>query len=177
MNDFLSLIAQLKRVRRTGWVLEGVPDAESVADHSWGMLLLLMLAFEHHDPEVDGPLDRERAMRLAVVHDLQEAITGDLVVGKSPLDLTKEEKRRREDEAEQKILALGGPSDLAALWDEYREGTTLEARLVKDCDRLEMGLQAVGYREVGELSVEGAAAFLTEDADYQTAMVRALLGR
>ena len=103
--------------------------------------------------------------------------TGDLVVGKSPLDLTKEEKRRREDEAEQKILALGGPSDLAALWDEYREGTTLEARLVKDCDRLEMGLQAVGYREVGELSVEGAAAFLTEDADYQTAMVRALLGR
>jgi len=38
--DFVQLTLQLKQTLRTGWVLRGVPRAESVADHSWHVALL-----------------------------------------------------------------------------------------------------------------------------------------
>ena len=91
----VELIPGLKSEVRTGWSIEGVPHPESVADHTWGMTLLLLHAFDRTAEHGEEGIDRERTLRIAIVHDLQEAVTGDLVVGRHPKEMTAEEKRRR----------------------------------------------------------------------------------
>ena len=172
--DIREILAELKRTIRTGWAIEGIEHPESVADHTWGMTLLLLMAFDRLEVHGEEALDRERALKMAIVHDLQEAITGDLVVGRSPEGMTREEKGRLEGEAERQILAAGGIGRLNELWDEYRLGKSLEARLVKDMDRLEMALQALAYRDRGELSGEAVEPFLGTDEGYGTETGRSL---
>src|SRR5215210_3864360 len=71
---FLHRVGRLKTLRRTGWLHCGVPDAEteSVADHAFRTTLLAWLAAG----QVPG-LDREKVLKLALVHDLAEALAGD----------------------------------------------------------------------------------------------------
>lgn len=161
------LLSGLKSEVRTGWEIEGVSNPESVADHTWGMTLLLLHAFDRLDDN-EKTIDRERTLKMAIVHDLQESITGDLVPGRAPKEMTREEKARLEADAERQILASGGPGDLADLWEEYRRGESPEARLVKDIDRLEMAIQALAYRERGDLPIEAAESFLGSAEVYGT---------
>src|SRR5690606_30729890 len=116
LMEIREILAELKRTVRTGWAIEGVPNPESVADHTWGMTLLLLMAFDRLEGHGEENLDRERALKLAIVHDLQEAITGDLVPGRAPKEMTREEKGQLEDEAEKQILTAGAIADLADLW-------------------------------------------------------------
>ena len=142
---FLRAAGMLKRVARSGWVRVGVENPESVADHSYRTALLSMLL-----ADLEG-VDCEKALRMALLHDLAESMTG---------DLTPEEKRslggeyhRREMSAMRRILGEL-PRELAhrymELWDEYQRGETPEARLVQMADRLEMVLQAFEYELEGE---------------------------
>src|SRR5688572_1987599 len=62
---------KLKRVRRKGWVDRGVPDAESVADHSYRLALLAWAVARQRG------LDADRALKMALFHDLAEAEVGD----------------------------------------------------------------------------------------------------
>jgi len=82
--EFLRVVGKLKTLKRTGWVNNGVALPESVADHMYRMAMCSFLI-------TDPALDRARLMKLAVVHDLAEALVGDIV----PHDVryTKEQKR------------------------------------------------------------------------------------
>jgi putative hydrolase of HD superfamily len=143
---------QLKHLYRQGWLRVGVaPErCESVAEHSFFVALLCLFLADAHFPA----LDRGRLLRMALLHDAAEARVGDV----TPHDgVTREEKHRREREAARALL-LGLPrgEEYLALWEEYEAGQTPEARLVKEVDRLEMGLQARVY------ALQGAAGDLSE---------------
>lgn len=129
--------SRLKRLFRQGWLKRGVPESscESVADHSFGVALLALLLA----PAREG-VDRERAVLMALVHELGEAYAGDI----TPVDgVSKEEKARREGEAILRVLA-GHPEAgfILGLWEEYEEARSPTARFVKELDRLELGLEA-----------------------------------
>ena len=130
----------LKEESRTGWELRGVEDPESVADHTWGVSLLCLLYGGRAGIDVD------RALRMAVVHDLAEAETGDFATRADPNadTIDPEEKLRREREAIGELLEPFG-DDLRDLWEEYEARETPEARFVKDMDLVDMCLQAVRY--------------------------------
>ena len=132
---------ELKSLPRAGWSRVGIAAPESVAAHSWGMSLLILLLC----PE---ELDRERAMGMAVVHDLAEVIVGDITPhdGVSPHD-----KALLEREAFIRLTeALPRKQLLRELWEEYEAAQTPTARFVKACDKLDMALQAAVYeRTVG----------------------------
>ncbi|XP_059897609.1 HD domain-containing protein 2 isoform X2 [Gadus macrocephalus] len=118
--QFLKLVGQLKRVPRTGWVYRKVKQPESVSDHMYRMSIMAMTIT---DPKVN----KERCMKIALVHDMAESIVGDI----APMDkVSKEEKHRRE--------------------KEYESQSSPEARLVKDFDLAEMILQAQEYEELEE---------------------------
>lgn len=70
---------ELKEVERTGWVLRGVDEPESVADHSWGtaQLCLLFSSYATMDPDL-AEIDPHRAVSMALVHDLAEVQVGDI---------------------------------------------------------------------------------------------------
>ncbi len=163
---FLHRVGRLKALPRTGWLHRGVPpgDAESVADHSFRTALLAWLA-----AAAEPALDRERVLKLALTHDLAEALAGD----PTPYDpaglpastdvaarraflnrrLVRSDARRAAKQAAEaaamETLAADLPpplaAELATLWAELDEGTTPEARFVKQADKLETYFQSREY--------------------------------
>lgn len=138
--------AELKRLYRQGWLKRGVPEAacESVADHSFGTALLAL--FLAGKPPYEG-VDRDKALRIALVHELGEVYAGDI----TPVDgVSAEEKASLERDSIRRVLAgLRGGEEYLALWEEFEAGVSPEARFVRELDRLEMGLQAAAYRADG----------------------------
>ena len=128
---------KLKELRRTGWVESGVPEPESVADHSYRVALLAMAISDHEG------LDSLKTVRMALLHDLAESTVG---------DLTPRQKQRHQEELESdammKILSTL-PEKVSQLyrqvWDEYERNETPEARLVHSYDKIEMLIQAKEY--------------------------------
>lgn len=134
---FLREAEKLKDVLRSGHTSSG--RAESTAEHSWRLCLMAM-AFEE---ELAG-LDLLRVLKLCVVHDLGEAIHGDIPAVSQGAHPDKSERERLDLLALMAPLAEGGGtlrSELLALWDEYEAATSPEAKAVKALDKLETILQ------------------------------------
>ncbi len=145
LRAYLRVLA-LKRLYRQGWLKRGVPEGacESVADHSFGTAVLaLFLAgrkpFEDADPG--------KTCRMALAHELGEVYAGDI----TPVDgISKEEKYGLERESLLRVLeGLPGAVEIRDLWEEFEEGVSPEARLLRRLDRLEMGIQAAVYASEG----------------------------
>ncbi|XP_020646398.2 5'-deoxynucleotidase HDDC2 [Pogona vitticeps] len=139
--QFLKLVGQLKRVPRTGWVYRKVANPESVSDHMYRMAIMAMVT-------EDETLNKDKCIRLALVHDMAECIVGDI----APADnISKEEKHRREEEAMKhltKLLSEDLRKEIFDLWEEYECQSSEEARFVKQLDQCEMILQALEYEEL-----------------------------
>ena len=134
--------SQLKQLYRQGWLRRGVPPdrCESVAEHSFGVAVLALFLADAYRPD----LDRDKLLRIALLHDFGEIYAGDLV----PADaIDPAEKHRREAQSINQVFAnlANGPAYVAA-WQEYEAGESAEARLIRQIDRLEMALQASVYQ-------------------------------
>lgn len=134
---------RLKRTPRTGWVTRGVPDAESVADHSFGVTFIcLMLA-----DMVDQPLDRSKLLTIALLHDLPESVVSDLPTP-ATAHLPPGAKQSAEIAALTELLHRLPCAELwHSWWREYEEGTSIEGQLVRDADQLDMLIQAHVYEQ------------------------------
>jgi len=141
--DPLLRLTALSRMPRTGWLQAGVPAPESVAAHSLGAALVaLALA-----PRVRPPVDVDRCVALAAVHDAPEALLGDLP--KSAVEhLPAGAKEHAEAGAAQALL---GPLNDTALarFREFADQSTREARLARLCDKLHLGLELLALARVG----------------------------
>ena len=139
--DYLYEVGLLKRYKRTGWVVAGVPAPESIADHSHRTAVVAAVI-----AELEGA-DAQRAAFLALFHDTQETRLTDIpYIGKRYLKAAS----NAEVTADQ---TTGMPEGLARLIGgaeaEYEARETAEAVCAKDADKLECLLQAVEYREQG----------------------------
>ena len=150
LEGFWRLLERLKLEPRQGWKEKlRLEEVESVADHSYGVAMLgLFQAWSK------GGYDLERLLKLALLHDLDEAITGDLTP-KDKRSLGHNEVLRRKRSAGRSVTSLV-PEKARSEWIGLRTDLHLrrskEARLVKDLDLVEMALQANAYsrREVGK---------------------------
>lgn len=110
---------------------------ESSAAHSWRMSLMAFVMAE----EFKLKINIEKALEIAIVHDLAESITGDIdylliVEGK----ISHAEKKRRETRAMKKIrsiLSKKTGEKIYRLWEEFEISSTREAKFIKALDRLE----------------------------------------
>ncbi len=146
--DQLLILNRLKSMVRTGWVESKIVNPESIADHSFNVALLAFLLID------DKQADRTKILKMALVHDLAEAITGDIVWQRgNEIDI---DAKHRKDEAEinaiEQIMEAIRDLDIEKnmkevkdLFFEYMDQQTLEARLVKELDKLEMCIQALDY--------------------------------
>ncbi len=139
--DLLLQANRMKTTPRTGWAQRGVPAVESVADHSHGVALTALLLCE----AVGADLDRGKVLTMAVLHDLPEAVTGDLSLGASRL-LPSGAKPLLESAAMDE-LGAGLPLFVGwrTVWDEFEAQESAEAKLVRDADRLDLLTQALVY--------------------------------
>lgn len=134
--DFLALSEGLKRELRHSWLSDG--RRESVAEHSWQMALMAILI----EPHLEKPVDLGRTLEMIVVHDLVEALVGDV-----PYFETGERKllkRQKEAQAIEDIRErLGSPvgDRVRSLFFEFEERETPEARFAGALDNLEVQIQ------------------------------------
>lgn len=140
---FLHVISQLKSTKRTGWLNFHVDNPESIADHMYRMSIITMLS-------TNNEIDKSRCAKIALVHDMAEAIVGDI----TPVDgISKEEKHRREYSSIVYMTDLVKPynpsaaKEIVDLWLEYENIATPEARFVKDVDKFELLVQTLEYEK------------------------------
>ena len=94
-------------------------------------------------------LDMQRCTSMALVHDVAEALVGDL----TPLDgVAKAEKSRREsttmDYVAKRLLGgCDGGGRIRELWQEYEDAATPESVFVHDLDKVELLLQMFEYEK------------------------------
>ncbi|KAG9450021.1 hypothetical protein H6P81_009986 [Aristolochia fimbriata] len=159
--DFLTLCHRLKTTKRKGWVNHGIKGAESIADHMYRMSLMALIA-----GDLPG-VNRERCIKIAIVHDIAEAIVGDI----TPSDGVPKEKKSRMEQAalNEMCEVLGGglrAEEIQELWAEYENNSSIEASLVKDFDKVEMILQALEYEaDHGKVLDE---FFISTEGKFQT---------
>ena len=137
--DFLRAAEKLKTVTRSAYTSTG--QVESVAEHSWRLsLMALVLAPEF--PEADF----SRLVKICLMHDLGEAIRGDIPAPEQARRKAAGAAGKAVDERRD-LLTLLEPlpaalrSEITALWDEYEAAQSLEAQLAKALDKLETILQ------------------------------------
>jgi len=139
IHAFLRAAERLKTVTRSGWTSTGKP--ESVAEHTWRLGLMAMLLYGRA-PGVD----LARLLRMCLIHDLGEAIRGDVPAPAQAAPGAKSADERAD------LLELTAPlpaalrEEIVGLWDEYEAAQSGEARLAKGLDRLETVLQHVQGR-------------------------------
>jgi putative hydrolase of HD superfamily len=113
------------------------------------MYMMAMMAWiASPSPNRIPALDKEKCIKIALVHDMAECIVGDI----TPTDpIPKEEKSRLESEAMESLKSSlgGGPiaEEFLSLWYEYEHASTPEAQLIKQIDKFEMVLQAYLYEK------------------------------
>jgi 5'-deoxynucleotidase YfbR-like HD superfamily hydrolase len=191
--EFLQRSGELKGLARQGWVDRGVPNPESVADHTYRVAVMALVL-----GELAG-LDTGRLAKLALLHDLPEIELGDTTPYQPVLDrgarleeallrwrellspeelaAKKQEKETREAQAVAGLVAhLPSPvaAAIQALWTEYREGRSPEARFAAQLDKVEALLQAMEYQRAGhEADVENFLASARASVDHP--VLRAVL--
>jgi putative hydrolases of HD superfamily len=147
LADFIFEAGMLKRSPRSGWLVAGVPQPESVADHCFRCALIayVIATLEGADPE--------KVMAMALFHDLHETRITDLhKMAKKYLDTYVAEGEI----FDQQTAGLPDPLKirLRALRSEDRVQRSLASKIVRDADILECFIQAKEYHENGIGSVK-----------------------
>jgi putative hydrolases of HD superfamily len=140
INLFFQM-AQLKNLYRQGWLNHGVSteEAESVADHCFGVAFLGYVIAQEYRPD----LDAMKVMQLGLFHEVGEVYDGD----KTPDDQVDKKDRHAGELASAKKV-FSGLESYIAIWQEFDDQKTDEAIFVKQVDRLEMALQADLYERI-----------------------------
>lgn len=131
---FLRSAERLKTITRSGWTSAG--QQESVAEHTWRLCLMAMVLYDGA-PDID----LARLLKMCLIHDLGEAIRGDVPAPAQTADVHKAGQERAD------LLQLVGSlpdvtqRDIIGLWDEYERAASPEARRAKGLDKLETILQ------------------------------------
>jgi putative hydrolase of HD superfamily len=157
--SFATFVEKLKKLERYRgqfyWMDYPEPkEYESVADHTWRLALLVLL----FEDRLSRKIDWEKALKMALVHDIAEAIVGD----PSPLGAhgtgrdthafnkkIEEEKNRQESVAAKELfskLPVVERKKFHNLWLEYEKQDCFEAKVVKSLDKVESLLQVLEYR-------------------------------
>jgi putative hydrolase of HD superfamily len=143
-------LQRLKRLERTGWTLRGLPNGtESVAAHSFGVCATaMMLADEIKAQGLE--IDCERVLRMALLHDWAETRVGDMPKTAAGY-FGAEARRSAETLAFADIVGGVGPAETAYkdLYLDYEQRRSLESRLVKAADIIDLLVQAYALERSG----------------------------
>ena len=124
--DFFNLSANLKNISRQGWIDKlSLTNPESVADHTFSMAIIGMVLSDSKN------YDTEKILKMILLHDLAESVTGDITPDKKP----KNEKIILENKIMKDILA-NLPKQIQTsyfkIWEEYQENKSSDSKFVRN---------------------------------------------
>lgn len=145
--EFAKTIGKSKRIKRAGWVREGVKNPESVADHGFRVIVLSMVLA----PMLN--VNQNKLIKMAIIHDIGETKTNDLVcergVNKDPESYAKKEELEK-DALKEIFEDFEKRPEYISIFEEMINQKTDEAKIFKQIDKLEMAIQALEYEESDE---------------------------
>lgn len=143
---------KLKDLLRQGAVVWQVskPRMESIAEHTWGCLMLAIAL--HSELKLD--LDLGKTLEMITIHELEELIIGDV----TPLDdIPKASLNEKARNGVQKLIKDLDQKDwLLEITDEFNMAETKEGRFAHAIDKLENVLEFKKYQDMGYVSVNNA---------------------
>lgn len=147
IKNLVAVLGKMKQLKRNGWRKRNVKNSESDADHSFSLAMLAMLL-------APSALDKEKCLKMALIHDLPEVLCGDFVPG----ELETEEKAKLEADAMQQIIKKVGILELGELFTEFEARQTPEARFVWALDRLDNVFTAKFYEDQQNIALKSEFA-------------------
>lgn len=134
-----------------GWLESGIRsgEAEDVAQHSFETSAITLLLAD----SLPEDIDKERALRMAVIHDWAEAVTGDISREISE-QMGLEIRERIEEEVLKNLLPEEIPNreEYLDIWREYTQRKTQESKIVYLADKLSILFEARKLFREGENS-------------------------
>jgi len=143
--DFADEMEILHRLQRTGYVMTGVTNPQTVGTHTFGVALWSMLLVERMENKEE--ISMEKVLKMAVLHEAAEARISDIprpgreIIG----DKTVSDSERKI----AKDILKDFPEEWINTWNEFEDAETLEARVVKAADKLEMMHKILCYEKHG----------------------------
>lgn len=168
--NFMEMIGKSKNIPRTGWVMNKIKNPESVAEHSFRVSVLAMVFADQLGA------DREKLIQMALLHDLGEVITGDLVWSRGAvIDIKKraEKEKMEEDGIESIFKLIGLSAEYKKLFKEMIERRSLEATIFWQLDKLEMAIQALEYEKSTGKKLD--EFFINADAQITTPFIKTVM--
>ncbi|MCG8549684.1 MAG: HD domain-containing protein [Desulfobacterales bacterium] len=153
---------QLKDTTRSAYTSKG--RHESSAEHSW-RLCLMAVVLEKEFPGIDiGKL-----LKLCIIHDLGEAMNGDIPAVDQTDDINNKGMEERKD-----LMELARPlspelqKKILGLWDEYENAESQEAKLAKALDKLETLIQHTQGKNMGNIDFQFNINYGRQYTDYSS---------
>lgn len=169
-EPILSLLIELQRLKRldrTGWILRGLANGtESVGAHSFGVSVTAMLLADRiHSEGVE--IDTEKVLRMSLLHDWAETRVGDMP--RTATEYFGADIRKRAEQAAFEEIVVSADTDdelYRKLHHEYEERSSLEAKLVKAADVIDLLVEALALERAG---ARGLDEFwdVASNADFQ----------
>ncbi|VVC05319.1 HD domain protein [uncultured archaeon] len=167
--DFFYIVSELKKTSRRGWKEKiGIDHPESVADHSYSAAIMAMVFSDLKK------LDTEKMLKMALLHDLAESITGDF----TPDEISKNNKKKIENQTMKEILSklpLEISNEYEKIWYEFQDGISKESTLMHEIDRLEIAIQSLKYNAEGYPKEKLALFFESAKKDIKTREILEIL--
>ena len=104
---------------------------ENSAEHSWHFALMVITLAEHSNQ----PVDVLRVLKMVLIHDLVEIDAGDTYAYDTKNMADQHEREARAADRIFGLLPSDQAADFRALWDEFEERRTPEAKFAAACDR------------------------------------------
>ncbi|SFO90643.1 putative hydrolases of HD superfamily [Chitinophaga sp. YR627] len=141
-NKLLQQVAFIKEIDKLKYILRRTKlfnsdRHENDAEHSWHLAMMTLVLAEH----ADKPIDVLRVLKMVLIHDLVEIDAGDTFIYDTAKNHTNTDEERL---AAQRIFGMlpeAQAQEFIAIWEEFEEGVTDDAKFAKTMDRFEPLLQ------------------------------------
>tara|TARA_Y100001972_G_scaffold119141_1_gene160065 strand:+ start:4210 stop:4770 length:561 start_codon:yes stop_codon:yes gene_type:complete len=133
--EFLKNAEKLKDTLRSGYTSSG--KQESVAEHTWRLCLMAILFHGQYYPH----LDLAKLLKMCLIHDLGEALNGDIPAPEQEGKPSKTVDERADLMEVISPLPNSLQKEIMDLWEDYESASSDEAKLAKALDKLETLIQ------------------------------------
>lgn len=134
--SFIKEIDKLKYIQRKTKLFNS-DRPENDAEHSWHLAMMTIVLAEHSDK----PINVLKVLKMVLIHDIVEIDAGDIFLYDTSKNHDNTEQERIAAQRIFGLLPIEQAEEFIAIWEEFEEGITNEAKFAKSMDRFEPLLQ------------------------------------
>ena len=141
-NNLLQQISFIKEIDKLKYILRKTKllnsdRNENDAEHSWHLAMMTIVLAEH----ANTPVDILKVLKMVLIHDIVEIDAGDTFIYDSVKSHNNADEERLAANRIFGLLPATQAAQFIAIWEEFEEGKTSEAKFARSMDRLEPLLQ------------------------------------